>query len=219
MPLSLSSYLLGVGTVVGAVACGFGGGVFLTNTVMKDTAAPPTRVERVARSEPAFAASPAPTANAQAVTTKENPAPAEPAPAAQPDPGPAAQVPAVQVPVAQVPAARAEPPKPDARKQSAQGETESPKQPEPTKQAEPTRPTDQSGTEQKKAAERKADRNKRYAERKARETAAGKVRQQQLEVQDQPDPPELAYSREEPHFDLFRILNPLSLDPWRDRGE
>ena len=49
MPFSLGSYLLGVGTVVGALAFGFGGGVVLTHTALKETPAGPTRVERVAR--------------------------------------------------------------------------------------------------------------------------------------------------------------------------
>ena len=37
MPFSLSSYLLRVGTVIGALAFGFGGGVLLTKTAIKDT--------------------------------------------------------------------------------------------------------------------------------------------------------------------------------------
>jgi hypothetical protein len=37
MPFSLPSYLLGVGTVVGALAFGFGGGVLLTKTAIKDS--------------------------------------------------------------------------------------------------------------------------------------------------------------------------------------
>ena len=51
MPFSLGSYLLGVGTVVGALAFGFGGGVLLTKTAMKESSAGPTRVERLARAE------------------------------------------------------------------------------------------------------------------------------------------------------------------------
>ena len=35
MPFSLTSYLLGVATVVGALAFGFGSGLFMTKTVMK----------------------------------------------------------------------------------------------------------------------------------------------------------------------------------------
>jgi hypothetical protein len=58
MPFSLGSYLLGVGTVVGALAFGFGGGVVLTHTALKETPAGPTRVERVARAEPEPSASP-----------------------------------------------------------------------------------------------------------------------------------------------------------------
>src|SRR6266550_6013961 len=51
MPFSLSSYLLGVGTVVGALGFGFGGGVLLTKTAMKDTPVAETRVERVKRAD------------------------------------------------------------------------------------------------------------------------------------------------------------------------
>ena len=76
MPFSLSSYLLGVGTVVGALAFGFGGGVLLTKTAMKDSSPAESRVERVARAEPA---SPPP----QAVEAKSAPTPpAEPRPPA-----------------------------------------------------------------------------------------------------------------------------------------
>jgi hypothetical protein len=68
MPFSLGSYLLGVGTVVGALAFGFGGGVLITNTAVKETAAGSTRVERVARSEPESMAA------AQQQDAKNNPA-------------------------------------------------------------------------------------------------------------------------------------------------
>ena len=51
MPFSLGSYLLGVGTVVGALAFGFGGGLLLTHTAMKESPAGQTRVERLARAE------------------------------------------------------------------------------------------------------------------------------------------------------------------------
>jgi len=51
MPFSLGSYLLGVGTVVGALAFGFGGGLLLTHTAMKESPAGHTRVERLARTE------------------------------------------------------------------------------------------------------------------------------------------------------------------------
>ena len=41
MRFSMNSYLLGVGTVVGALAFGFGGGILLTKTAIKDS--PPGR--------------------------------------------------------------------------------------------------------------------------------------------------------------------------------
>src|SRR5258707_11346500 len=74
MPFSLSSYLLGVGTVVGALAFGFGGGVLLTKTAMKDTPAE-TRVERVKRAEQPSAL-PRPV---ETVDTKAMPEPQPPA--------------------------------------------------------------------------------------------------------------------------------------------
>jgi hypothetical protein len=39
MPFSMTTYFAGVGTVVGALALGFGGGIVLTNTAIKDTPA------------------------------------------------------------------------------------------------------------------------------------------------------------------------------------
>ncbi len=51
MPFSLGSYLLGVGTVVGALAFGVGGGLLLTHAAMKESPAGHTRVERLARAE------------------------------------------------------------------------------------------------------------------------------------------------------------------------
>ena len=53
MRFSMNSYLLGVGTVVGALAFGFGGGILLTKTAIKDTPTGPSRIERAARPEPA----------------------------------------------------------------------------------------------------------------------------------------------------------------------
>src|SRR6266700_8124774 len=99
MALSLGSYLLGVGTVVGALAFGFGGGALLTKTAMKDTPAGPTRVERVAHSQPD------PGASTPQKDVRENPAAsAEPAPAARPDPAPANQAPANRAPANRAPA-------------------------------------------------------------------------------------------------------------------
>src|SRR5439155_9211260 len=74
MPFSLSSYLLGVGTVVGALGFGFGGGVLLTKTAMKDTPVAETWVERVKRAD-------SPSAPPQPVETVEKATPAPPSPA------------------------------------------------------------------------------------------------------------------------------------------
>ena len=82
MRFSMNSYLLGVGTVVGALAFGFGGGILLTKTAIKDTPAGPSRMERAARPEPVSPqvqvtetkAVPVPRAEPSAV----QPAPAEP---------------------------------------------------------------------------------------------------------------------------------------------
>ena len=169
MPFSMTTYFAGVGTVVGALALGFGGGIVLTNTAIKDTPAGPTRIERVMRSEPV--------SGPQVVEAMAIPMPSAPTvkPALEP-------VPVVQpLPVKEV---------------------EQPKQVESAKQSE------QKDAEQRKAAERKIDRQKRYAERRAREVAATRMKQQPLEEQGEPAKPELAYDRvEEPHFNLFESLS------------
>src|SRR5258708_10674367 len=96
MPFSMPSYFLGVGTVVGALTLGFGGGVLLTKTAIKEPSGP-SRMERAARAEPTPAAP---------VVTEAKAAPrAEPQPAVQPVPAPVQQVQAVAQPVPQVQAA------------------------------------------------------------------------------------------------------------------
>src|SRR6478736_2685632 len=88
MPFSLPSYLLGVGTVVGALAFGFGGGVLLTKTAMKDTPGAETRVERVKRADsPSVAPRPVET-----VDTKATAAPPPPPESAPPAAAPASPV-------------------------------------------------------------------------------------------------------------------------------
>jgi hypothetical protein len=81
MPFSLVSYLLGVATVVGVLAFGFGGGVLLTHTVMKESPAARTRVERMARAEPdgatAARVSPDQAFKVEAPSTTRNTAPDE----------------------------------------------------------------------------------------------------------------------------------------------
>jgi uncharacterized protein YgbK (DUF1537 family) len=67
MPFSLSSYLLGVGTVVGALPFGFGGGLLLTKTAMKDTPVAETRVERVKRADSPAARQPVETVDTKAM--------------------------------------------------------------------------------------------------------------------------------------------------------
>jgi colicin import membrane protein len=156
MPFSLGSYLLGVGTVVGALAFGFGGGVLLTHTAMKETPAGATRVERVARAEPGPSPSPqasgtetaaqatapvqvaapdqAAVAGGQA-TTPDQPQPASVAAVKQETPPP--EQPAAVRPDP-VPAVQAETPKADVTGNAlpdASGKKEAAKQPEPAKQA------------------------------------------------------------------------------------
>jgi hypothetical protein len=190
MPFSMTTYFAGVGTVVGALALGFGSGIVLTNTAIKDTPAGPTRIERVARPAP-IAAPP------QVVEAKVVPlAAADSAPAVKP-------VSAIQSqqPVAEVPK-----------------ETQHAKEVEQPKQAELTKQTEQKEAEQRRA-ERKIDRHKRYAERKAREVATTRMKQRQFEEQGEPAKPELAYDRvEEPHFNLFESRSVPPRDRPSDAG-
>src|SRR5450631_2366350 len=179
MPFSMTTYFAGVGTVVGALALGFGGGIVLTNTA-KDTPAGPTRIERVMRSEPV--------SGPQVVEAMAIPMPSAPTvkPALEP------------VPVVQPLPVVAEAPK----------ETQPAKEVEQPKQVESAKQSEQKDAEQRKAAERKIDRQKRYAERRAREVAATRMKQQPLEEQGEPAKPELAYDRvEETHFHLFESLS------------
>ena len=188
MPFSMTTYLAGVGTVVGALALGFGGGVVLTNTAIKETPSGPTRIERVMRSEPIAAP--------QGIEAKA-------IPMSSVDPAPAIKPAVEPVPVIQPQPVFAEVPKETQRAK----EVEQPNQPELAKQAE------QKEAEQRKTAERKIDRQKRYAERKPRVVAATRMKQRQLEEQGEPAKPELAYDRvEEPHFNLFESLNAPLLD-------
>src|SRR3954453_18869988 len=90
MPFSMTSYFLGVGTVVGALALGFGGGIVLTNTAIKDTPTGPSRVERAARAEPVPSpqlteakAVAVPRAEAAPVQAAGEPKPAPPQPLAE----------------------------------------------------------------------------------------------------------------------------------------
>jgi outer membrane biosynthesis protein TonB len=183
MPFSLTTYFAGVGTVAGALALGLGGGIVLTNTAIKDTPAGPTRIERVMRAEPV--------AGSQVVEAKVIPMPSvDPAPTVKPALEP-------------VPVVRPRPVVADVPK-----EPQPAKEMEQQKQVESAKPSEQKDAEQRKAAERKIDRQKHYAERKAREVATTRMKQQPLEGQGESAKPELAYDRvEEPHFNLFETLS------------
>jgi hypothetical protein len=156
MPFSMTTYFAGVGTVVGALAVGFGGAVVLTTAAVKDTPAGPTRIERVMRAEPIAAL--------QVVEAKAIPMPSvDPAPAVKSAVGP--------VPMIQPEPLVAEIPK------------EPLHQVEQPNQVELTKPAEQKDAGQRKAAERKIDRQKRYAERKAGEVGTTKMKQRQSEEQ------------------------------------
>jgi hypothetical protein len=236
MPLSVSSYLLGVGTVVGALTLGFGGGVLLTHTAMKPGPSGLTRVEQVARSEPKPAAVPQ-AADVAVSGARENAPPlivsaresAEPpaaqVPAVTPDPAQIAQAPAAQP--AATPAVQAEPPKPQTL-QDAERE----KQALPAQSAEPARRLDQARqieqarpaeqarqTEPREVEQRKtADRKQRYAERKPREIremTVVRMKPRRLEVVDEPEP-EVVSEPQERHFDLFKMPGLFSRPDDRD---
>ena len=211
MPFSLYSYLLGVGTVVGALAFGFGGGVLLTNTAMKENPSSLTKMERVARSEP----QPAPAQ--QVASAHENAAPpAAQTPAVNTDQAPAAQMPAVntdQAPVAQAPvaqpaaapAAGAEPPKANSPREAERVKEPVPAQPaeQASQPAEQAKQMEPKGDEQRKTTERKPERQKRYAERKSGDTTIARTKPRRLEVVDEPE--EVAPAPQEQHFDLFKM--------------
>jgi hypothetical protein len=174
MPLSLSSYLLGVGTVVGALSLGFGGGVVLTHTAMKQSPVGQTRIEQFARPESQPAAAPqtadnavtipppnaAPAVasageNAKPATAQVSPANSGPAQIAQ---APAAQPAATPPAPADAPkAARAETPKPETQKLAEREKAEkvtAPAQPAatPAVQAETPKPEAQKKAEREQAA-------------------------------------------------------------------
>jgi hypothetical protein len=225
MPLALGSYLLGVGTVVGALAFGFGGGVLLTHTAMKESTPGQTRLERLARAEPqTAAASQAPAAQAAPTPGQAAMAPNEVTPPDHDRPAPVATpkqdaAPAEQPAVAAsdpVPAAQAGTPKVDAARKP---EPETPRQiqaarePQPMNQAarEPQPPKQVEQTEAKpvesRETDRRAERSRRYAERRLPDSAAPRVKPQRYIVQEEPaqEVQEVVVPRppEQPHFDLF----------------
>ena len=194
MPFSLPSYLLGVGTVVGALAFGFGGGVLLTNTAMKDTPVAETRVERVKRADsPSAAPRPVETVDMKAM------------------PAPPVQV-STEPPKAKSAQPIAEVPRPV---QSATA-AESPPQTALANPAEASTPSaEQKERELRKAEPRKIERQKRDAERKAKAIAMARAKQRQFEDHGEPSRPDyvyerssrraLAFEREEPRSNPFDI--------------
>lgn len=224
MRFSMNSYLLGVGTVVGALAFGFGGGILLTRTAIKESPAGPSRIERVARPEAA-------PAQVQVTEARVVPVPrADPAPAIQPPPEPPPQVQAAvePKPVSETkPVAEAAKPEP-AKTAEPVRQVDAPRQVErqverqaeqPVKQADAPKQIEQreagqeiTAREQRRAereqrrAERRMERERYYAERKARGTEYARMRQRPVEIQEQPARPELAFEREEPRPNLFEGL-------------
>ena len=213
MRFSMNSYLLGVGTVVGALAFGFGGGILLTKTAIKDSPAGPSRIERVARPEVA-------PAQVQVTEARAVPVPrTDPAPAVQPAPEPTPQVQAAVEPkpvsetktVAEAakpePAKAAEPVRQVDAPRQAERQVEQPfKQADAPKQIEQKEAgQEMTAREQRRAereqrrAERRMERERYYAERKTRGMEYARMRQRPIEIQEQPAPrPELAFEREEP---------------------
>jgi hypothetical protein len=202
MPFSMPSYFLGVGTVVGALAFGFGGGVLLTKTAIKEPV--PSRLERAARADPP----PAPRMG-EAREGALRAAPSTVA-ASTPEPAPQAAVenptPAAETP-RQEPVRVAEPIKqPEAPKQAEQRLADAPKQIE-QREVEP-----QLTEREQRRVERRIEREKRTAERKARAMASyARMRQRPVDDPQQqerqpPARPELAFEREEPRPNLFEGL-------------
>lgn len=200
MSFTLSSYLLGVGTIAGALAFGVGTGALMTKSALKDTtAAAPTRVERVARSEPAPAAAP------QVAEPKQDPAPTvEATPAVHPDPAASIQP---------------ETPKADTRNEAAD------KQPGPAKQGGSANPPEHSTNQpeqkhatQEKPAERRVEHPKHYTERRTRRVPVAVMRPSQSDEQDPPERPDFAYGRDQPRRGFFRIFSAPPYDRSDDMG-
>jgi hypothetical protein len=220
MRFSMNSYLLGVGTVVGALALGFGGGIVLTKTAIKDTSGQ-SRIERAARSEPVASAP-------QITEAKAVPVPRAEAPVAEPvrqiqdnqvqaaaEPNSAADVKPVAEAARPEPIKVAEPVrKIDTSKQAEQPQADASKQVEqPARQIEAKQVEQKESEqrtaerEQRRAEQRRIEREKRAAERERKARTVIIVRRQRpTEEQDQPARPEFAFEREEPRPNLFEGL-------------
>jgi hypothetical protein len=213
MPFSMPSYLLGVGTVVGALTLGFGGGVLLTKTAIKEPSGP-SKIERAARAEPS------PTAPV-VTEAKAVPVPrADPVPATASGPAPAPQV---QAAVTSPPLVQSNPapanPVVEAKRDDPPQVADPVKQVQPVRQAEAPKQLQQREAEPSMSArelrraereqrrmERSAERERHYAERKARAIEFVRMRQRPVEEREQPTRPELAFEREQPRPNLFEGL-------------
>jgi hypothetical protein len=188
MPFSLGSYLLGVGTVVGALAFGFGGGLLLTHAAMKESPAGHARVERLGRAESDTRRVPAaqitPLANRAAavsdqVTTPNQPASPEQPPAIAPNPQAGTPKPAAH--------------KPEETPSQVQAATQLPRQPivqaarqPPPKQIEQTEKKTVESLEADRSAEfsRRHAEQSRYVERRPPHRGAAGTRQRGLVVEE-----------------------------------
>lgn len=183
MNFSMPSFLVGVGTVVGAIALGFGGGVVLTNSAVKETS--PPRVERVAHPDVPAAkiVARADAAKADAGVPPDASNPPLATDAAQP---PVTVIPmnaqASSVPLATQPVDR-----PAAASTAPMQQVV----------ARDTDQTNANDVERQRRAERRLQRKKLEAERRAKAQAVAKMRQQQFDVREQQARPELAFEREE----------------------
>jgi hypothetical protein len=205
MAFSMPSYLLGVGTVVGALTLGFGGGVLLTKTAIKEPSGQ-SRMERV-RAEPTPAvpqvtearAVPVPRAEPQPAVQPPQVQAAAPAPQAQPAPAPQVE-PAVAPPPQVAEAVKQVAPQPvtqtEAPKQTQQREAEPPMSARELRRAE----------REQRRLERRAERERHYAERRARVIEFVRMRQRPVEEREQLTRPELAFEREQPKPNLFEGL-------------
>jgi hypothetical protein len=198
MNFSMPSFFIGVGTVVGAIALGFGGGVVLTNSAVKDSAATP-RVERVAHPDVPAAKI---VARADAPRIGDNAA-ANPPPAAD-----GTEIPVKVVPLNAQASSVPPTPQPVAQPVVATG-------PAPMEQvvAKDVDQLSAGEVERQRRAERRLTRKKLEAERRARAQAVAKMRQQQFEVREQAKTgqakSELAFDREDDSgFSFFGRPNP-----------
>jgi hypothetical protein len=218
MPFSLGSYLLGVGTVVGALAFGFGGGLLLTHTAMKESPAGQTRVERLARAEsdtPATRRAPAaqtiPATNRAAAASDQvtNPDQDHPASVAAIKPDAAPEQPPAIAPDPQAGTSILAARKPEQTARQVQTATEptqpikrAAREPQPPQQVEQTERT--AKAVESIEADRSAERSSRgYVERRPPHSGAPRTRQGGLGVEENPAHEVASRPPEQQRFDPF----------------